>query len=498
MAIKGEKSVAAVVLDSMKIYGHKTVEDRAVPDFRDGLKPVHRRLLWSAHQEGLRPTEGFRKSATLVGATMGSYHPHSDKGIYDALVTLVNLPQPLFQGAGNWGSVITGAEPAAFRYTEVRLNRFSADIILNPRYMPVVSTVPNFDGSKQEPVFLPARLPILFMTGAQGIAVGVNTYVPSFTPASLLKLLREAFARGVPTGRKYPEVTLDDCVSTLKFACATGGRVVSRKSEIKQMMDEGYGSIEWECVYKIDEKKKKITVTGLAPGWTLTEGRFNRLMALASVKSVLDLSSGTGAKIEIELKPTLTKAEMEAAVSTLSNHLRVRHTYRVNITERYVTQDENDLPESAAKFKSLSLPDTLNQWIAWRVRLEKKAAEHEYTVLQGLYDRQKLLMKAIDGLEVIFRLLRTPKIDKVIELAKALKITKEQSAEIWAIAVGRLDRLSKEATAKEMTRLSEEMKRASIDIQRPIRATTRDLDKASTDLEKIVARADKEGSEVDA
>src|SRR6266853_3897381 len=161
-------------------YALSTITMRALPDVRDGLKPVHRRVLWAMRLLGLNPNSGFKKSARVVGDVIGKFHPHGDQSVYDALVRLAQnftLRYPLIDGEGNFGSR-DGDEAAAYRYTEARLTRL-AEMLLSEVDQGTVDFVPNYDGTKKEPEILPARLPMILLNGASGIAVGMATEIPS-------------------------------------------------------------------------------------------------------------------------------------------------------------------------------------------------------------------------------------------------------------------------------------------------------------------------------
>ncbi|CAI8029429.1 DNA gyrase subunit A [Geodia barretti] len=164
-------------------YAMTVIVGRALPDVRDGLKPVQRRILYAAHEMGMRPNSSYRKSARLVGDVLGKYHPHGDGAVYDAMVRLAqdfSLRVPLIDGQGNFGSV-DNDPPAAMRYTEVRLSSAAEEMLTNLD-QETVEFVDNFDGSLQEPVVLPARLPNLLVNGAAGIAVGMATNIPPHNP----------------------------------------------------------------------------------------------------------------------------------------------------------------------------------------------------------------------------------------------------------------------------------------------------------------------------
>ena len=170
-----DKEVRDAVLD----YAMSVIVARALPDVRDGLKPVHRRILYTMHERGNDPSHPYRKSADTVGAVLGSYHPHGDASVYDAMVRLAqdfSLRYPLVDGQGNFGSV-DGDPPAAYRYTEARMSKMAVDL-LTDLDKDTIDFMPNFDESKQEPTVLPSRVPNLLINGSTGIAVGMATNIP--------------------------------------------------------------------------------------------------------------------------------------------------------------------------------------------------------------------------------------------------------------------------------------------------------------------------------
>ena len=181
-----DREITTELKESYLDYAMSVIVSRALPDVRDGLKPVQRRILWSMWDAGLKHSIKFRKSANIVGGVMAHYHPHGDSSIYDAVARMAqdfSLRYPLVQGQGNWGSV-DGDAPAAMRYTEARLSKISEEMLLDIE-KETVDWIPNYDNSKTEPSFLPAKLPNLLLNGSVGIAVGMATNIP---PHNLLEL----------------------------------------------------------------------------------------------------------------------------------------------------------------------------------------------------------------------------------------------------------------------------------------------------------------------
>src|SRR3989344_3258762 len=181
-------------------YAMSVIVSRALPDVRDGLKPVHRRILFAMHEMGLGPTSAFTKSAKVVGEVLGKYHPHGDMAVYDAIVRMAqefSLRYPLIKGQGNFGSV-DGDSAAAMRYTEVKLSKIS-EFMLTDIEKDTVETIENFDATLKEPVFLPALLPNLLLMGSEGIAVGMATKMPPHNLREVVDAIIKTIKKGVVT-----------------------------------------------------------------------------------------------------------------------------------------------------------------------------------------------------------------------------------------------------------------------------------------------------------
>ncbi|HHN9420339.1 TPA: DNA gyrase subunit A, partial [Escherichia coli] len=238
----GHESLRDFSTRSMKTYGVTVNLDRSVPDLFDGLKPVHRRILWGASHHEKR----FIKSARVVGDVVGRYHPHGDIAAYDALVTLVNQSTPTMLGSGNWGSMVDGA--AAARYTETKLSAYGHSF-LNPDYIhkEVTTFVPNYDDSDIEPVTLPAMLPNVLLNGGEGIGVGITTSLPTFTPESVVAILQRML--------KGEDLTPRDFAKTLKYSHKYGGQLVKSKENQKgwlSMFETSKGKVQFESMMNID------------------------------------------------------------------------------------------------------------------------------------------------------------------------------------------------------------------------------------------------------
>src|SRR5918999_6473543 len=227
-------------------YAMSVIVGRALPEVRDGLKPVHRRILWTMYEQGVRPDRPHRKSANVVGGVMAKYHPHGDDPIYDALVRMAqdfSLRHTLIDPHGNFGSV-EGDPPAAARYTEARLAPLAMEL-LRDIDAETVDFVPNFDGYEQQPVVLPSRLPNLWVNGSGGIAVGMATNIP---PHNLGEVIDAAVY-----ALDHPDATAKELMKFIKGPDFPTGAVITGRDGIKDAYETGRGSIKVRAVCSIEE-----------------------------------------------------------------------------------------------------------------------------------------------------------------------------------------------------------------------------------------------------
>ena len=243
------RTLENVMEDNFFRYSMSVIIERALPDVRDGLKPVHRRILYTMNRDGLRAGSKHRKSATVVGAVMGDFHPHGDTAIYDSMVRLAqpwSLRYPLIDGQGNFGSM-DGDEAAAMRYTEARMAR-PADELLVDIDKDTIDFRDNYDGRLQEPVVLPAKLPNLLLNGQIGIAVGMATNIPPHNLGELVDACIELIDN--------KEATIDDLLTHVKGPDFPTGATVYGGAPMKQAYLTGRGSVVMRAVANIEETKK--------------------------------------------------------------------------------------------------------------------------------------------------------------------------------------------------------------------------------------------------
>ena len=446
MTTPTKEKLSEVTAVRLKAYGEHVVMQRAVPDFRDGLKPVHRAILWSMHKLGVHSGAPFKKSARTVGDVIGKFHPHGDKPVYDAFVGITgtkdrsgktwvtrNIAQPLIEGFGNFGDQLDTA--AAYRYTEARLSKLSDMYLLDSVYLAVSDFTPNFSGDDTLPLVLPSKLPMLLLNGSTSIAVGVSASCPPFEAKGVLKLVAKAL--------DGEEVTVKDCIANLKFNFPFGGECVSEVAELKTLFSTGKGSISFMPSVKVEPKK--IVLTSLCPGLssvgslsTLSE----KLSKLSSVANVHDLSDKQGFKLEISPARGVSGDSFSALVDSVKKLILRKDSFDLGITIRST---------DGVTFKKISFPEFFKMWVSWRIELERKAIRFLIQKQEKELARIELMLKAVINCKVVFDSLQVE--DSAAYLVKKLKITAEEADSILSMMVKQLKKMDAkklEASIKEI------------------------------------------------
>src|SRR5215212_6772812 len=326
-----ERELTQEMRSSYLDYAMSVIVGRALPDVRDGFKPVHRRVLYAMHDLALQPNRPYRKSAFIVGEVMGKYHPHGDSAIYDTLVRLAqpfSLRYPLVDGQGNFGS-IDDDPPAAMRYTEARLARL-AEEMLRELDSDTVDFGPNYDESKREPLVLPARFPNLLVNGSAGIAVGMATNIPPHNLGEVTAAIVQLIDN--------PDSSVDDLMRHVKGPdFPTGGYIVGR-SGIRDAYRTGRGRVVMRARAHIEELrggKSAIIVTELPYGVRKGgDGGVIKKIAdlvndkvLTEISDLADHSDRTGMRIQVELK---RDAVPQVALNKLFKHTSLQATFGYN------------------------------------------------------------------------------------------------------------------------------------------------------------------------
>lgn len=418
----GERIITIEVRDEMRKsfidYAMSVIVSRAIPDVRDGLKPVHRRIVFGMHEQGFRPNERYRKAANTVGYVMANFHPHGDSAIYEALV---RLAQPsasryvLVDGHGNFGDLDN--PPAAMRYTEARLAPMAMEMLADIE-AETVDMRDNFDGSKQEPVVLPTRVPTLLLNGSSGIAVGMATNVP---PHNLTEVINGTIAK-----IDNPELTSKELMQYIKGPDFPFGGVIMGTDGIEEAYTTGRGSIPVRGEATIEQmaggrgQRMAIIVTSL-PYMVGPEAFTKRVADLVrddKINGISDINDETnrhGVRVVIELK---RDAHPEVVLNNLYKHTQLQQSFPVNTLA--LVRKTSSTGASSYLPAILQLSDLLQEFIDHRIDVVMRRTRY---YLRKAEDRAHILTGYLKALE---------KIDEVIALIRAASSTEEARTKLMA------------------------------------------------------------------
>ena len=429
-------------------YAMSVIVARALPDARDGFKPVHRRVLYAMMDMGIRAASAYKKSARIVGEVLGKYHPHGDMAVYDAMARLAqdfSMRYPLVDGQGNFGS-IDGDPPAAMRYTEARLG-IMAEEMLTDIDKQTVDFIDNFDGSLQEPMVLPARLPNLLLNGASGIAVGMATNIPSHN----LKEVCKALIYMIENQDSIDDITVEELMEYMPGPdFATGGILVGIDG-IRQAYSTGKGKVILQGRAQIEETKGnryaiKITEIPYQVNKTSLIERIADLVRsdkLPEVSDLRDESDRNGMRIIIELK---RNSQPKRVLNRLYKFTQLQSTFGINLLALV-----NGEPRLLSLKRALQIfIDHRLDVITRRCQFELEKARHRAHILEGL-------MIALANLdEVIDTIRKSPDADVAKErLMKRFKLSDIQAQAILDMQLRRLAQLEREKIEKEHKELME-------------------------------------------
>ena len=430
-------------------YALSVITSRALPDVRDGLKPVQRRILYTMWQQGVGPTDKHRKCAKIVGDVMGNYHPHGDSAIYEALVRMAqsfSLRGTLVDGSGNFGS-LDGDPAAAYRYTECRLAPL-ATRLLDELDQDTVHFRPNYDGTKTEPVVLPAQIPNLLVNGATGIAVGMATNIPPHNPeevcAAALRLLD-----ALDQGKQLSSRELARTIKGPDFP--TGGQIVSSAEEIKQVYETGQGAIKVRSTWRLSKEgrtSKTVEITSIPYAVnksTLVERIAEIALSrkLPMLLDVKDVSTDT-VSIELELKKD---ADERKVLAYLFKNTPLQTSFFANFTCLVPTEN----PE-VGRPERIDLHQILWYFLQFRLVVVTRRLEHE---LAGLERRIHILAgfeKVFDALDAIIKIIRKSdgKADAAKKIMAQFELDEEQTDAILELKLYRIARLEILVIQKEL------------------------------------------------
>ena len=382
-------------------YSLSVITSRALPDVRDGLKPVQRRILYTMNQQGLTATAKHRKCAKVVGDVMGNYHPHGDSSIYEALVRMAqpfSLRMPLIDGSGNFGSV-DGDNAAAMRYTECRMTPIANEVLADLATR-TVAFKPNYDGSREEPVVLPSRVPNLLVNGATGIAVGMATNIPPHNLKevcnALLKLLKN------PEIKDY-QLVAEDAVRGPDFP--TGGQITNSKEELREIYRTGQGSIKLRGTTKVVTKgrgKKILQIVSIPFGVNKAAmvERINELVFTGKLPLVVEARDLSTEEIRVDL--LLKKdADENKVLAYLYKHTDFQKNFNVNLTCLVPTEN----PE-VGQPNRLGLKEILWHFLHFRLEVLTRRLENELASLEKRIHILNGFALIFDALDTIIKIIR--------------------------------------------------------------------------------------------
>ena len=427
-------------------YAMSVIVGRALPDVRDGLKPVHRRILYSMYESGLTHDKPFKKSATCVGDVLGKYHPHGDASVYDALVRLAqdfSMRYPLVEGHGNFGS-IDGDPPAAYRYTEARLARLS-DEMLRDIEKETVDWDPNFDETLREPKVLPSRFPNLLVNGSSGIAVGMATNIPPHNMGEVINAVIQVL--------DHPESTLSDLMEHIKGPDFPTRAIIMGRSGIRAAYATGRGRITVRARHEFEEFGKdrtRIVITEIP--YQVNKRMLIKNMAdqvedkrLEGISDIRDETDRNGMRIVIELK---RDANPQVVLNRLFAQTQLQTTFAINMLA---------LVEVNGKLQPriLSLRHILDEYIAYqeqiitrRTRYDLKKAQERAHLLEGL-------LVAQDNIDEVIHIIRTSYDNAKERLMERFHLDDVQAQAICDMRLISLQGLNREKLEAEYRELEE-------------------------------------------
>ena len=421
-------------------YAMSVIVSRALPDVRDGLKPVHRRILYAMYEDNLTHDKPYRKSATTVGNVLGRYHPHGDASVYDAMVRMAqdfSLRYPMIDGHGNFGSV-DGDPPAAYRYTEARMSRLAAEMMTDIE-KDTVDWEPNFDEKRKEPAVLPSRFPSLLVNGSSGIAVGMATNIP---PHNLREVIDAACML-----IDNPEAQLEDLCQCIKGPDFPTGGVIMGRSGIRAAYATGRGKIIVRARAEIEEWKEgryRIIVTEIP--YMVNKARLvesiadlHREKRIEGITDLRDESDRQGMRIVVELR---RDANPQVVLNRLFQYTQMQETFSANMLSLVDGQP-----------RVLPLRDMLDYYIKFqyevverRTRYDLRKAEERAHILEGL-------AIACDNIDEVIHIIRTSYDEAHERLMERFSITEVQAQAILDMQLRRLQGLEREKIEAELNSL---------------------------------------------
>lgn len=421
-------------------YAMSVIVSRALPDVRDGLKPVHRRILYTMYQSGYTPDKPYKKCAATVGDVLGKYHPHGDASVYDAMVRMAqdfSLRYPLIDGHGNFGSV-DGDPPAAYRYTESRLSRIALEA-LNDIEKDTIDFMPNFDDSLKEPTVLPSRLPQLLINGSNGIAVGMATNIP---PHNLSEVID-----GIIALIDNRDISIDELIGYIKGPDFPTAGIIMGRSGIRAAYHTGRGKILTRARAEIEGEegsKQRIIVTEIP--YKVNKARLIEKIAehvrdkrIEGISGLRDESDRNGMRIVIELK---RDANANVVLNNLYQNTQMQEVFGVIMLALVDGQP-----------KVLNLKEVLENYLAFQEEVIVRRTKYDLAKAQARAHILEGLLIALDNIDAVIKVIRESYDDAKENLMSAFGLSEEQAKAILDMRLARLQGLEKEKLQAEYDEL---------------------------------------------
>jgi len=435
-----EKQIEQEVKSSFLDYAMSVIVDRALPDIRDGLKPVHRRILYGMHTMGMFHNKPYKKSARVVGEVLGKYHPHGDVAVYDSIVRMVqpfSLRYPLIDGQGNFGSV-DGDSAAAMRYTEVRLSKI-AEEILTDIDKDTVDFKPNFDNTLKEPEVLPAKLPNLLINGSSGIAVGMATNIPPHNIREVIDATVEVIGN--------PDIEIEDLMQIIKGPDFPTRGIIYGKEGIVDAYKTGRGRVVIRAKVSIETDKKNNIIIEELP-YQVNKARLIenivelvKLKKIEGISDIRDESDKRGIRVFIKLK---TDANPNMVLNQLYAHTSLQTTFGVIMLA---------LVDGVPKI--LDLKEIINEYLKYRENVVIRRTKYELSQAEKRAHILEGFVKALDNIDEVIQIIKK---SENVETAKKrlierFEFTEVQSDAILKMQLQRLTNLEREKIRKELAEL---------------------------------------------
>jgi len=453
------REITAEMQESYLDYAMSVIVSRALPDVRDGLKPVHRRILYAMYDMGLRANVKFRKSATVVGEVLGKYHPHGDMAVYDSMVRMAqdfSLRYMLIKGQGNWGSQ-DGDGAAAQRYTECKLSPIGEEMLRDIE-KDTVNFTANYDGTRQEPVVLPSPLPQLLLNGSFGIAVGMATSIPTHNTSEVLQSTIYLL--------ENPEADTEDLFQFFQGPDFPTGGLIYGKKDILAAYSQGKGPILTRGKAEIEETKKgnaMITITEIPfqvqkSALVLQMAKLVEDKRVEGIKDIRDESGREGMRIVVELKK---EAFPKKVLNALFKYTDLQKTFHLNMLALV----------DGIQPRVLSLVDVLTFYLKHkeevvlrRTRFDLQKAKDRAHILEGL-------MKALKNIDEVIKVIKqsASKDEAKINLQKRFKFTEIQAVAILEMRLSQLAKLERDKIEKELAEIEQLIKELNLILSSPKR-----------------------------